>query len=220
MAIFNIEPADKKFKAFCESHEFYNLIKSKTCFKSTSGSCIDLILTNKKHSFKNTSVIDVGLSDFHKMIFTQTKLTFEKLPPRTISFRDFKNFVKINFDDDLHKALTCNPQTRDDYGQFLQVFNNVSDKHAPLKKRLDRGNQKPFMNKTLRKAIMHRSKLLNAFNKTKKLQEWEKYRKQRNYCVKLKNKAKKQYFSKLGPCNMNRNNFWRTLGPFFFQQES
>ena len=154
------------------------------------------------------------------MIFTQMKLTFEKLPPRTISFRDFKNFVKINFDDDLHKALTCNPQTRDDYGQFLQVFNNVLDKHAPLKKRLDRGNQKPFMNKTLRKAIMHRSKLLNAFNKTKKLQEWEKYRKQRNYCVKLKNKAKKQYFSKLGPCNMNRNNFWRTLGPFFSNKKA
>ena len=33
---FNIEPADKKFKAFCESHEFYNLIKSKTCFRSGS----------------------------------------------------------------------------------------------------------------------------------------------------------------------------------------
>ena len=81
-------------------------------------------------------------------------------------------------------------------------FDNVLDKHAPLKKRLPRGNQKPFMNKILRKAIMHRSKLLNAFNRTKELQDWEKYRKQRNYCVKLKNKAKKQYFSKLGPCNV------------------
>ena len=40
---FNIEPADKKFKAFCESHEFYNLIKSKTCFKSASGSLFSLI---------------------------------------------------------------------------------------------------------------------------------------------------------------------------------
>ena len=65
---FNIESVDKKFKAFCESHEFYNHIKSKTCFKSSSGTCIDLILTNKKHSFKNTSVIDTGLSDFHRMI--------------------------------------------------------------------------------------------------------------------------------------------------------
>ena len=167
------------------------------------GTCIDLILTNKKHSFKNTSVIDTGLSDFHRMIFTQMKLTFEKLPPRTISFRDFKNSVKIKFDDDLQKSLTCNPQTRYDYGQFLQVFDNVLDKHAPLKKRLARGNQKPFMNETLRKAIMHRSKLLNAFNGTKKLQDLKKYRKHRNYYVKLKNKAKKQYFSKLGPCNMN-----------------
>ena len=99
--------------------------------------------------------------------------------------------------------MTCNPQTRYDYGQFLQVFDNVLDKHAPLKKRLARGNQKPFMNETLRKAIMHRSKFLNAFNRTKKLQDLEKYRKHRNYYVKLKNKAMKQYFSKLGPCNMN-----------------
>ena len=113
------------------------------------------------------------------MIFTQMKLTFEKLPPRTISFRDFKNFVKTKFDDDLHKALICNPQTSYDYGQFLQVFDNVLDKHDPLKKRLARGNQKPFMNKTLRKAIMHKSKLLNAFKRTKKLQDWEKYCKQR-----------------------------------------
>ena len=82
---FKTEPADKKFEAFYESHEFYNLIKSKICFRSSSGTCIDLILTYKKHSFKNTSVIDTGLSDFHRMIFSQMKLAFEKLPPRTIS---------------------------------------------------------------------------------------------------------------------------------------
>ena len=89
---FNIEPADKKFNAFFKLRVF-NLIKSKTCFKSSSGTCIDLILTNKKHSFKSTSVIATGLNDFHRMIFTQMKLTFEKLPPRTISFLDFKDFV-------------------------------------------------------------------------------------------------------------------------------
>ena len=106
---FNIEPADKKFNAFCESHEFHNLIKSKTCFRSSSGTCIDLIFTYQKHSFKNTSVIETGLSDFHRIIFTQMKLIFENLQPITISFRDFKNFVKTIFDDDLDKALICNP---------------------------------------------------------------------------------------------------------------
>ena len=154
------------------------------------------------------------------MIFTQMKLTLEKLTPRTISFRDFKNFVETKFDEDLHKALICNQQTSYDYGQFLQVFDKGLDKRAPLKKRLARGNQKPFMNKTLRKAIMHRSKLLIAFNRTKKLQDWEKHRKHKNSCVKLKNKAKTQYFSKLGPCNMHRNNFWRTLGPFFSNKKA
>ena len=51
---FNIEPADKKFKAFRESHEFYNPIKSKTCFKSSSGTCIDLILINRNIVLKTS----------------------------------------------------------------------------------------------------------------------------------------------------------------------
>ena len=37
------------------------------------------------------------------------------------------------------------------------------DKHAPLKKKYIRGNHRPFMNKELPKATMHRSKLRNNF---------------------------------------------------------
>ena len=119
---FNIEPADKKLYAFCESHEFYNLIKSKTCFRSKSGTYIDLILTNQKHSLENTVVIETGLSGFHRMIFTQMILTNEKFLPITISFPDFKNFVETRFYNDLLKALICNPQASYDYWQFLQVL--------------------------------------------------------------------------------------------------
>ena len=36
---FNIEPVDRKFNAFCQSHEFYNIIGTRV---------IDLILTDRK----------------------------------------------------------------------------------------------------------------------------------------------------------------------------
>ena len=38
------------------------------------------------------------------------------------------------------------------------------NKHAPIKKKIMRFNNNPFMSKALRKAIMHRSKLKNIYN--------------------------------------------------------
>ena len=81
MGDFNMRVTDNNFQAFYESHDLYNLIKRKTCFKSIEGTCIDLISTNQKYSFKNSCTIETGVSDFHRMVLTQFKITFQKLPP-------------------------------------------------------------------------------------------------------------------------------------------
>ena len=48
-----------------------NIVKGKTCFKSKENpSCIKLIIINIKNSFKNTTVISTGMSDFHIMTLT------------------------------------------------------------------------------------------------------------------------------------------------------
>ena len=53
--------------AFMDSHNLFNLIKSNRCFKGRC-SCIDLILTNQKLCFKNSSIFETGLSDHHHLI--------------------------------------------------------------------------------------------------------------------------------------------------------
>ena len=53
---------------------------------------IDLIFTNHRRSFMKTAVLETGISDHHKMIFSILKHTFAKRPPKTISYRDLKNF--------------------------------------------------------------------------------------------------------------------------------
>ena len=73
-------------------------------------------------------------------------------------------------------ALLSNPFVSRNNRQFLSTFEKILDKHAPIKRRKIRGNQKPFMNKPLRQAIMRRSKLLSIFQKTKLSADWEKYR--------------------------------------------
>ena len=55
---FNMQPANQILETFLEDNSFVNLIKSNTCFKSKSGSCIDLILTNKPKGFRNSGVME------------------------------------------------------------------------------------------------------------------------------------------------------------------
>ena len=73
-----------------------------------------------------------------------------------------------------------------------------------------------FMTKTLRKAIMIRSRLKNRFHKTRSDKNWLLYKTQRNLCTKLLRKTKKDYFSKLNPkLVLGNKNFWRTIKPYF-----
>ena len=50
------------------------------------------------------------------------------------------------------------------------------------------------MTKELRKAIMKRSQLKNRYNKNHNYENWYLYKKQRNFCVNLLRKTKRNYF--------------------------
>ena len=53
----------------------------------------------------------------------------------------------------------------DPYNGFTNTFTNIANKHAPLKKKIVRDNDAPFMIKDLRKAIMNRSRSKQIFKK-------------------------------------------------------
>ena len=76
---FNAEENETCMSAFLYQHNLKNLVKHKTCFKSTdNSSCIDLFLTNCANSFQNTTTISAGISDCHNMVVTVLKTTFTK----------------------------------------------------------------------------------------------------------------------------------------------
>ena len=60
---------------------------------------------------------------------------------------------------------------------------HVLNKYTPVKEKLVRGNNAPFMNKTLSKAFLIRSKLKNIYNKFPNRANELLFKKQRNYCV-------------------------------------
>ena len=70
----------------------------------------------------------------------------------------------------------------------------------------------PFINKTLYKEIMTRSRLRNKFLKGRSEENKKKYSKQCNYCVSLLRKSKSDYFGNLNEKNINDNKtFWKTI---------
>ena len=52
------------------------------------------------------------------------------------------------------------------------------------------------MNKTLRKAIMKRSKLRNTFNQDRSSENWQYYKRQRNICWNILKSTKETFFWK------------------------
>ena len=72
------------------------------------------------------------------------------------------------------------------------------------------------MSKALRKAIMHRSKLKSIYSKKRTDVNWANYKKQRNFCVTLLRRTKKEYFQNLNVKYLSDNKkFWKTIKPYF-----
>ena len=143
-------------------------------------SCIDLILTNCSRSFQNSCAIETGLSDFHKLVVTVLKTTYKKSKPKIITYRNYKSFNNDGFRNALQQ-IECNADNCDtNFEKFMSSCSKILDQQAPQKKRYVRGNQSPFMNETLTKAIMHRSKLRNKFLKKRTEENRRNYTKQRN----------------------------------------
>ena len=83
-----------------------------------------------------------------------------------------------------------------------------------VKKKYIRGNNAPFMNKTLSKEIMKRSNLRNKYLKSRSEEDRQRFRKQRNLCVFLLRKTKRSYYSNLNEKNVIDNRkFWKTVKP-------
>ena len=140
-------------EVFMNSFSLECLIKKPACFHSKNPSCIDLILTNKKNLFKNSNALEVGILDYRSLILTALKNQLVKGNAKTKLYRDYSEFNMDNFKAELDDKLKSDVVT--EYSNFVQFLNN----HAPAKKKNVLFNNSLFMTKTLRKAIMHRSRL-------------------------------------------------------------
>ena len=200
-------------KAFCNQYKLKSLNKEPIWFKYVNRpSCIDLFLTNNWKCFEDCLILVTGLSGFYRLIVIITKTKLERFPPKIVNYRDYKNFDTRVFKDRLELTL----KSTTSFEELQKTFMDFLNKFAPLKCKYLKAYHSRFMTKELSKAIMFRTRFRHQFLKMKTPEANVKYKKQRNICVSLTRKAKRNYYENLDLNNVcNNKRFWATVKPLF-----
>ena len=122
------------------------------------------------------------------MIATTLRSTFRKLPPKTVKYRSYKNFNKTVLLHELHQELIQGGDLYRPYDPFFkltEIISSILSKHAPIKSKQIRGNQAPFINKSLSKMIMQKSKVWNKLLKWSSRENFLNYEKLKIKCNSL-----------------------------------
>ena len=125
---------------------------------------------------------------------------FPNVKPQVVSYRKYKDFHNKTFLDSLRHELDVQGHFLNEkvLDAFLTLFVQKCLISMLLKKRYIRYNDKTFINTEISKTTMTRSRLRNRF--LKKL-----FFNQRNKCILLLRKSKKDYFENLIEKNITDN---------------
>ena len=104
-----MEPNSPALTSFKQSFNLFHFIKTYTCFKG-KGSCVHLILANRKYCFKHSSAFETGQSDDHHLLYSMLKTCFQREESNLFIYRDYKNFNDTDFHIDLEKINLRNAQ--------------------------------------------------------------------------------------------------------------
>ena len=173
-----------------------------------------MFLTNRQQGFQQTHTFEKGISDFHKMVVTIMKTHYKKQKAKTIQYKNYKHFHEQSFNFDLNNESMKIDIINAELKEFNEIFLKVFEKHAPRKQKYIRVNNSNFITKAFRKEIIHRSRLRNKFLRERTNESKIAYNKQRNICVSLLRKTKRDYFANLD----TKIIIIKTIGIFYFRK--
>ena len=113
--------------------------------------------------------------------------------------RQFKNFQKDKFLNDLEQMLWRNVSSHSDPNDMWQEWKNLfvscMDKHAPLKSKRIRNKRSPWITSELLLRMRRRDVLKKKAISTNDHAMWQQFKRTRNQVNNATKRAKKRYFS-------------------------
>ena len=146
----------KNLRRLLFTYGFSQLIKEPTRTTSNSRTIIDHIITNRTDLVSSSGIIYCGISD-HDVVFMQKKMRRPKLrlPPKTISVRNFKHFDRNEFLDDLKLAdfdeiKNYSNDANEMWLLWKSLYIDILNKHEPVTNIRLKGSTLPYMTKDLK----------------------------------------------------------------------
>lgn len=110
--------------------------------------------------------------------------------------------------------LSLGKVQNEDFDKFKLLVNNLFQSQAAMKEKHLRGNQAPFMNKSILKVTLARSRLLNKFRKEITLLNQLAHKRHHNFSVNLSKKTKWNLYNTLNVNKFTNNKpFWKRVKP-------
>lgn len=196
------------------SEGFSPLIFEATRITENSISCIDHIHSNFI-SYSTSGSIAYKVAD-HLPVFAVVYDPKHQPFPNTIEYRDFIQFQRQAFRNDLRKEIWTSvfksSDPNESLSRFLHLFNNISNKHAPLKilKTKNKPN-KPWVTIGLKKSIKMRDKLYKQWLVTRDVSFYDRYKTYRNKIAIINKLYRASYYNGILSEPNNSENMWDNI---------
>ena len=117
--------------------------------------------------------------------------------PRFIETRNFKNFIKAKFIDDIKNTIWPSPNNEDNinivWKEWKLKMLSILDKHAPSRTKRIRNKPSPWINSELKRELYAKDMLKKKFTKSNSPADWLQFKVKRNAVNQLvKKKIKKK----------------------------
>ena len=193
-------PRAGKLSLVMGEYGLVQMIDGPTRITQNSGTQIDLLYTTQADLLKNAGCEELGLSD-HNLIFG---VLSDQVVSQRQSLRMIRCLCSCDWDkllEDLGTAPWHVMDTLEDmdgrWEYWKQLFDEIVNLHIPTKKARVRRKTLPWITQDIRALMRTRSYFLTKAKKSRKAEDWEKFRRLRNQVTCGLRKAKLHHFENL-----------------------
>ncbi|PFX30129.1 hypothetical protein AWC38_SpisGene5115 [Stylophora pistillata] len=215
---------------FCKITDFLSSLTSAIELMNTSRQEIlligdfnmDLLVGEHGVDAEDNSLMDLCDSD-QDLIYAVRKNKLPRAKAQEIEYRSMRQIDIDKFLNDLKTVRWSSAYIYDNvddlWHHWAQLYTEVLDKHAPIKKKRVRGDQLPWITPFIQREISRRTRLFKKHAKSPTTTSWEEFKKQRNKVTSLKRKGFKAFCMEASSNTKYLCEFWNKLRPLLPSKE-
>ena len=204
------DPPAQALERFCSSFNLSQVISHPTRITESTESLIDVILVSNVNLVQEAKVSPSSIGD-HELILVVLNLKKSRPKPTYILTRSYTNYNPEAFTRDLLQVPWHIIETFEDVDDclyaFYQLFEQILDRHAPVKKVKIRSRPNPFITPEIRELMRTRDKWKKMAHTSNDPLAWAGFR---NYEIRI---AEREFVRDHIANNQNNSsgNLWKTI---------